>query len=227
MTDEQIPGQLSLFAPDALFEEPAEARPSEPPPEDLPEAEGEAARPQAAPRLQYVVFDVETQKSFDEVGGRSHKHKLGISVAVTYNSRTDAYTSYREHELEALVAELRDTDLVVGFNHIGFDYPVLQAYTDFDLYTLPSLDIMLSLEHSLGYRIALDKVASATLGVGKSGHGLQAIEWFRDGEWDKLIKYCRQDVKVTKEIYEFGRDNGFLYIPAAGDRRKVDVKLDG
>src|SRR5688572_10134095 len=66
---------------------------------------------------------------------------------------------------------------------------------------------MKEIEHKLGFRIKLDDVAHGSLGVGKSGNGLQAIEFFRRGEIDKLREYCLQDVKVTKEVYEFGLSN--------------------
>lgn len=220
MPIEENPAQLSLFAPEEFLDDPGEHAGTAPPAVVDAAAGGRSHK-------HFVAFDVETKKTFEEVGGRANMHKLEISVAVSYNSKTDSYTTYREHELGGLVEELKDTELVVGYNVIGFDYPVLQEYTDFDLYQLPTMDVMLSLEHSLGYRVGLDKVASATLGLGKSGHGLQAIDWFRNGQWDLLIKYCRQDVKVTKDVYEFGRDNACLYIPAAGSRRKIDVKIDG
>lgn len=224
MADDMDPAQLSLFAPDALLDDPPETR-SGPP--QTSEAEATGAVGTKTEHKDFVAFDLETKNTFAEVGGRANMHKLEVSVGVAYNSRTDTYTTYRENELEGLVEELKQTELVVGYNVVGFDYPVLQSYTEFDLYQLPTMDVMLSLEHSLGYRIGLDKVAAATLGTGKSGHGLQAIDWYRNGQWDLLIKYCRQDVKVTKDVYEFGRDNGFLYIPKAGDRRRIDVRIDG
>lgn len=223
MADEQTPGQLSLFSPEELLDDPPPSKPAAPAP--TVSAASEATAPRT--HKHYVAFDVETKHSFDEVGGRANMEKLEISVAVSYNSRTDSYNTYREDDLAGLVEEMKEAEVVVGYNNIGFDFPVLQVYTDYDLYQLPTLDVMLALEHSLGYRIGLDKVAAATLGTGKSGHGLQAIDWYREGQWDLLIKYCRQDVKVTKDVYEFGRDNGFLYIPAAGSRRKVEVKIDG
>lgn len=221
MVENSTDGQLNLFDPDQWIDEPVPKKSTGQPEERAATDEG----PQASPHRHFIAFDVETKKSFEEVGGRNHMEKLEISVAVTYNSKTDEYTTYREHQLEDMVEELKTAEVVVGFNIIGFDYPVLQPYTQFDLYQLPTMDMMLGLEHELGYRIGLDKVASATLGLGKSGHGLQAIDWYREGQWDLLIKYCRQDVKVTKDIFEFARDNGFLYIPAAGSRRKVEVRI--
>ncbi len=234
MADDEIQGQLSLFSPEQFLEEPEEAVAPEPSPADgPPAASGSQAGPAAADpgtgsgsaRRRYVVFDLETKNTFEDVGGRANMHKLEVSVGVAYNSGTDTYTVYREDELGKMVEELRSAEVVVGYNIVGFDYPVLQRYTEFDLYQLPTIDLMLGIEHTLGYRIGLDKVAAATLGTGKSGHGLQAIEWFKNGQWELLIKYCKQDVKVTRDLYEFGLDNGFVYVPAAGDRKPVEVRF--
>jgi len=43
-----------------------------------------------------VFFDLETQHSFQEVGGRHNLHRLGLSVAVTYNSGDSAFHHYTE-----------------------------------------------------------------------------------------------------------------------------------
>lgn len=225
MANENIEGQLSLFSAGDLVEDEPTSR-SRPPVKDEAEAEapGDA---QGTPRKHYVCFDLETKNTFDEVGGRANMHKLEVSVGVAYDSRSDSYLTYREDELPEMVALMEKAEVVTGYNIVGFDYPVLQKYTEVDLYSLPTFDIMLGIEHSLGYRIGLDKVAAATLGVGKSGHGLQAIEWYRNGQWDLLIKYCRQDVKVTKEVYEFGLENQHVFIPAAGSRRQIDIRFDG
>lgn len=159
----------------------------------------------------YVVFDVETQRSFDEVGGRKNIRDLGISVAVAYVAAEDAYRVYREAELDGLVDLLRSVSLVVGFNIIAFDYQVLSSYTDFHLSKLPTRDLLADIYKQLGFRLKLDDVAMSTLNTPKSADGLQAIQWYRDGKWDELIEYCKQDVKVTRDLFEFGRQHGFVY----------------
>ncbi|HHV55708.1 MAG TPA: helicase [Firmicutes bacterium] len=159
-----------------------------------------------------MVFDVETQRAFDEVGGRAHIERLGLSVAVLYSTRTREFHAYREQEVEALLAALRRADLVVGFNTISFDYRVLRPYAGQDLAAvLPTLDILQEVQRELGFRLSLDHLARETLGVGKSGDGLQAIRWFREGRWDDLVAYCRQDVEVTWNLFRHGWREGVLY----------------
>jgi DEAD/DEAH box helicase domain-containing protein len=112
--------------------------------------------------------------------------------------------------MEALVGHLQQLDLVVGFNITRFDYQVLKGYTEFPLHSLPTLDMLQKVHCRLGYRLSLDHLASATLGVKKSGNGMQALRWWAEGQIRKIIAYCRQDVILTRDLYLFGRDNGHL-----------------
>jgi DEAD/DEAH box helicase domain-containing protein len=170
-----------------------------------------------------VCFDVETQNSFDDVGGRKNFSKLRLSVVVLYDELLQEYFVYDEKEASQLVDHLFSASLVVGYNLLGFDYEVLQPYTERELKKLPTLDLMHELAKSLGFRVKLDSVVNATLGARKTGHGLQAIEWFRAGEMKKLTEYCREDVRLTYELYRFGVTNGFVHIDSRGTRQRVLV----
>ena len=157
-----------------------------------------------------VFFDLETQRSFQEVGGRHNIPRLGLSVAVTYSTADGQYHYYTEENVADLIEELKAADLVVGFNLLRFDYEVLRAYTDYPLRHLPTLDIMDDLYRRLGFRLSLDALAGATLGAAKSADGLQAIRWWRQGRMEELFEYCRRDVEVTRQLYEFGRKNKYV-----------------
>ncbi len=186
------------------------------------EGQSSDPRPEEASR-HLVCFDVETQNSFDDVGGRANLDKLRISVAVLYDEPLDQYFVYNEAEASQLVDHLFTADRVVGYNLLGFDYAVLQPYTKKNLGTLPTLDLMRELEKKLGFRVKLDSVVHATLGARKSGQGLQAIEWFRAGEIEKLTSYCRDDVKLTYELFKFGATQGYVSIDTRGTRQRVLV----
>lgn len=175
-----------------------------------------------------IVLDLETQRTFDEVGGRKVENLL-ISVVGIYRYDIDAYECYLENELHHLENLLIDCDLTIGFNHRKFDFPVLQPYVKMDTTKLPMLDLMEDLANHIGHRVSLDSVAQATLNIGKTGHGLDAIEYFKKGEWEKLKSYCLNDVKITKEVYEYGRKNGHVYYMARDGmtKRKVNVDWEG
>jgi hypothetical protein len=179
-----------------------------------------------------VYFDLETQRSFGDVGGSAHKDKMGISVAVTYSTTRGGYRIYGEHDINELVDELVRADLVVGWNHVEFDYPVLQGYTIYDLPAQTvNLDMMLALQETLGFRMKLDAAASASLGTGKSADGLDALKWWQEhkktGSLEPLMKiaeYCAFDVKVTKCVHEYALANGHIkYHDRGGQLQEVAV----
>lgn len=172
-----------------------------------------------------VVFDLETQRSFDEVGGRSQMHRLGVSVGVAYRYDSDEFLVFTEDRISELIELLLGADLVVGYNIKGFDYEVLRGYTDEDLQSLPTFDLMYDLEDRLGFRPKLESVAVATLGGGKSADGLQALAWWREGEIDKIAEYCKEDVKVTRDLYDFGKRNRCVLVSRFGGKpRQVAVE---
>jgi DEAD/DEAH box helicase domain-containing protein len=159
-----------------------------------------------------VYFDLETQKSAEEVGGWNNIRDMRMSIGVTYSTARGGYLIYGEAQVNELIEELRRADLVVGFNHERFDYEVLTGHNPFfDPQQVPTLDLMLDLKKELSHRISLDAVANATLGVEKTAEGLQAIKWFREGKLMEIAEYCCFDVKITKMVHEYGAAHGQLY----------------
>ena len=172
-----------------------------------------------------VYFDLETQRTANDAGGWSKKSEMGMSLGVTYSTKLGEYRIYSESRVNELVDQLIRADLVVGFNVINFDYAVLMAYTAYDLpHLCPTLDMLVEIEKKLGHRLGLDAVASASLGVGKTGDGLDAIRWWREGKLLEIAEYCCFDVKCTKLVHEFGLTNKRLfYDDRFQQRRSVDV----
>jgi DEAD/DEAH box helicase domain-containing protein len=172
-----------------------------------------------------IVFDLETQNLFEDVGGRTNIAALRVSCAVTWSSVRNDFNIYWEKDVPGLIEELKSAGRVVGFNLKGFDYEVLRPYAPSErLQFLPTLDIMDDLFHTLSFRLSLDAVARATLGDTKSASGVQAVEWWRAGKLDLLAEYCKVDVDVTRRIYDYGCENGFVqYFSRLGSRQKVKV----
>jgi DEAD/DEAH box helicase domain-containing protein len=135
---------------------------------------------------------------------------MGVSCAVLYDSRSGQFHDYSQDRIDMLCGHLSELDRVVGFNLIRFDYRVLAGLSDFDFYSLPTVDILAKVHEVLGYRLSLDHLAQNTLGVQKTADGLMALQWWQQGEMGKIIEYCTQDVRVTRDLYRFGRDNRFL-----------------
>lgn len=161
----------------------------------------------AAVMKNIVYFDLETQKSAEEVGGWNNIRDMRMSVGVTYSTARGDYRIYGEKEVNELIKELMRADLVVGFNNLRFDYEVLHGYTVMDLKQIPTLDMLVDLQKALQHRLSLDSVAHASLGVEKTAEGLQAIKWFREGKMMEIAEYCCYDVKITKLVHEYGASN--------------------
>ena len=179
-----------------------------------------------------LVFDLETKRSADEVGGWSNVMDMGMSVGVIWDSTDKSHHVYLEHQVPALIAHLRRGDLIVGFNHVEFDLRVLAGHQPtqesrhqlyLDLRGLNHLDILTELKKSLGHRLKLESVAKPTLGVGKSADGLQALQWYKEGRLDLIIEYCKQDVEVTHRVFEYAQqhEGKLLYESRAGIKEAV------
>jgi DEAD/DEAH box helicase domain-containing protein len=172
----------------------------------------------------YGVFDVETRRSAQDVGGWHKADRMGISVAVLYDGKEDKFFSFEEHEIDKLVEHLFSLELVIGFNNKRFDNMVLSAYTSRKLSQLPSLDILEEITGQLGYRLSLDRLAEHTLGVKKTGDGLQALKWFEQGRLDVLKQYCQKDVEITRDIFLYGlRQHHLLFRNKAGKVVRLPV----
>lgn len=149
-----------------------------------------------------IVFDIETKNIFQDVG-KNDPALLDISIVGIHDSETDTYTSYLEEELSRLWPIIEHADMLIGFNSDHFDIPLLNKYYPGDLARIKSIDIMKAVKDALGRRLSLGNIASATLGVAKSADGLQAYTWWKEGKIDLIRKYCLDDVRITKELYEY------------------------
>lgn len=175
--------------------------------------------------MRVIIFDIETQNTFDEVGS-SDPADLDISCVVVYDSQDDEYKSFLHDDMDGLWEILESADLLIGYNSLHFDLPLLNKYYLGDLYSIPHLDLLKEIQGSIGRRIKLDDVASATLGTKKSADGLQAVLWWKQGNIDDIVKYCIQDVKVTKGVYDFAKDNGFLLYPVGTNKERIPLPVD-
>lgn len=171
----------------------------------------------------YLVLDLETKRSFEEVGGTENREKLGVSVVGVYDYAEDRFLTFREEAFDDLATRLRAAEKIIGFNLIGFDWPVLAAELGAWVTELPTLDLMIEAQKALGRRISLDSLAQATLGTSKLGSGLDALEYYRAGDWERLERYCLEDVKLTRDLYEFARKNGQLYFQKGPRRAPVPM----
>jgi DEAD/DEAH box helicase domain-containing protein len=175
--------------------------------------------------MDIVYFDLETQRTANDVGGWDKKHEMGMSIGVTYSTADGKYEIFPESRVQDLISRLRRADLVVGYNILRFDYEVLMAYTILSLPDqLRTLDLLVDIEKSIGHRLKLEDVAQGTLGVGKVAEGLDAIRWWREGKMMEIAEYCCFDVKVTKLVHEYGAAHKELFFSDRfGRKQRIEM----
>ncbi|PQP35224.1 DEAD/DEAH box helicase [Desulfobacteraceae bacterium SEEP-SAG9] len=181
----------------------------------------------AAPpiNIQYGVLDIETQRSAQEVGGWHRADRMGISCAVLYDSQQDIFFEFLEDQVPLLIEHLKSLNLIVGFNIQRFDYQVLTGYTDVDFRKFPTLDILAEVYKHLGYRLSLAHLSEVTLHAQKSGDGLQALQWWKEGRIREIVDYCKVDVTITRDLYLYGKKYGYLLFKnRSGNTVRVPVK---
>ncbi len=172
-----------------------------------------------------IVLDLETKKSFAEIN-RDKLHHLLISVVGIYDSYDDAYHCYEEKEFGLLEERLKACDVLVGFNIIEFDMKVLSPYLLMDTSHIKVLDLMTEFQKVKGHRVSLQSLAQATLNDSKSGTGYDAIQLYRDGRMDELKKYCLDDVRITKNVMDYGLEHKKVLYFSNRDFMNHEVELD-
>ena len=202
-----LPAQAAELVEPELFEPEASARPA----------------PEPAP----LIFDVETQRSAEEVGGWGNTHLMRLALAVVYDTGSGEFETYTEERADALVERLFKAPAVVGFNVRRFDYSVLRAYSARKFEDLPTFDLLEDVHRKLGYRLSLDHLAAQTLGRGKTGDGLQSLVWWKEGRLDLIEAYCRKDVELVRDLLAFAaRERHVIFQRKDGERVRLPVEWD-
>ncbi len=171
--------------------------------------------------MRRITFDIETEGDFRSNGDMSG---LEVTVVGVHDSTTGTLTGFYKEELHKLWPVFESADIIVGYNSDHFDIPILNKYYAGDLTKIKSVDLLKEIKNVLGRRLKLDNIAEATLGRNKTGHGLDAVTWWKQGLKEKVRDYCLEDVRITDELYEYARKHGSLkYKDYEGIR---EIKLD-
>lgn len=173
--------------------------------------------------MREITFDIETSNVLPSLA-RQDVTRLDLAVVAIHDSETGEFSSYSQEELPKLWPIIEKADTLIGYNSDSFDIPLLNKYYPGDLARIRSIDLMIEVQKVLGRRLRLQALAEATLKVGKSGNGLESVRWWQEGLYDKVREYCIQDVKITRDLYDYALANGALKYKDLKDLR--DVKLD-
>lgn len=172
--------------------------------------------------MRRITLDIETVSAVS----RFDVSAMELSLIGIHDSETDSYDSFTQEELPRLWPIIEKADVLVGYNSDHFDIPILDKYYAGDLTKIRSIDLLVEIKNSLGRRLKLDSVASATLGTKKSGSGLDAVKWWNEGKIEKVRKYCLDDVRITKEVYEYAAEHKHLKYDDFGEKKQVPIDTD-
>ena len=173
--------------------------------------------------MRVITLDIESI-SDSMVRGHIDVNEQELTVVAIHDSETGKCSSYFREELPKLWPILEHTDMLIGFNSDAFDIPLLNRYYPGNISPIRSLDLLTEVQKVLGRRIRLQSLAEATLGKGKKGDGLKAGQWWKEGKRDKVAEYCIEDVRLTRELYEYALQHNALKYKDLRDIR--EIKLD-
>ena len=182
--------------------------------------------PKISKEQRILYFDLETQKSAEDVGGWDYAKLMGLAVGVVWDSLEGEFFGYEEHEATQLVKKLKTADLVIGFNVIKFDYEVLKPYArkaGVTLKEINTFDMLDYIKDKLNHRLSLNHLAENTLNTKKSADVLVSLQWYKEGEIEKIVDYCKQDVKVTRDLFLYGESNDHVKYKKRGIVKNLTV----
>jgi hypothetical protein len=179
-----------------------------------------------------VVFDCETDCTFASAAGFDRADQMKsmqvtvvcaevLEAAVVDASSTTAdapepsvepqrITCWRDDNdaeggpLEALFAAFDRASLIVAYNGIGFDMPVMRKYygsAERHMSHLQKLhDPFDRIRSNTGLWVGLDAVLSRNGLPTKTGSGVDAVRLWEEGRRDELVRYCANDVTALTRL---------------------------
>jgi hypothetical protein len=164
-----------------------------------------------------IIYDLEIENPIPPADGKlikgikyakgwEYPATMGIACICAYDYTADKYRVFGEYELEDFQALIKIHDKVCGFNNIGFDDKVL-ATADITIPTAKSYDILSEIYHSLGSRqkgCKLENVVKANFPNAqlKTEDATKVPFLWQQGYHAKVIDYCLNDVRMTKQILD-------------------------
>lgn len=151
-------------------------------------------------------------------GGWTDYANMGISVIGAYDYAEDRYRVFLKDNFDEFAQLAAERGIVGGFNNTAFDDYVLEA-NGISLAAVQRYDLLKELWAANGNRFApsrLDAVCERNFGTKKTGNGtLAPIEWQR-GNYGKVIDYCMNDVRMTKQLMDAAFAGASIISPKDG-----------
>ena len=170
------------------------------------------------------IIDIQTRKTYEDVGGKKGTYQMGISYAALLNHDTDEITVYTEQDINMLINNIFSSRLVVGLSLKKFIYQVLSGYGNSDFENIRSLDVLDYLRKKIIRRPSIEELLSGTLDINRSIDNMKIARLFKEGKSDEVRQITIQNVKDLNSIYTFGKQRGHVFInDDTGQRWKISV----
>jgi DNA polymerase III epsilon subunit-like protein len=144
---------------------------------------------------------------------------MGVSVIGCYDYRDDRYRVFLKDNFDEFRDLVHGSPVVIGFNNAKFDNAVLKACGIVDIWEEKTYDILQEIWAANGGRFSpsgLDAVCQVNFGTSKTGNGaLAPVDWQR-GNYGKVIDYCMNDARMTKQIMDLVLSGASVISPKDG-----------
>jgi DEAD/DEAH box helicase domain-containing protein len=165
--------------------------------------------------MRVITWDTEIRDSPEGQWEAARRGSCGCSCIVLYDTFTAREYVYDESLLESAVSHLNAADLLIGFNSLEWDTPLVQTLSARDV--LPEqYDILNEIWKALGTRVKgykLDDLCKRMELGEKLNNGAGAIELYRQGRFNELWEYCAQDVQLTRKLANYINETGGVLTP--------------
>ena len=164
-----------------------------------------------------ATFDCETRRLASDL---QHGWKAlldgegGISALVVWVSSPGRPYIYDDNTLEDAASTLENADVVLSFNGVTFDVPLIEGHYSRKLKLKCHLDLYQAIKEAVALQggprkgYTLEECARRTLGRGKSGVGSNAPTLSEQGRHAELFQYCLDDVLLTRDLFKFAQTEG-------------------
>ena len=196
-----------------------------------------------------LALDIETANFSHEIGGWHNTHMFEPSVVATWDGKDGTIYCNKSLDVDDTVKALHPRTLgedlaehiekggqIIGHNIKSFDLPVLRdaldCWTAGDI--MSKTDEVIDTKHlvrkaALAYGsvdTSLSMLVKHTLDNNKLMNGEDAPTAWRAGDYDGVAKYCLSDAKLTYDLYQFGKSEGYISSRnvETGDIIEIEVK---
>jgi DEAD/DEAH box helicase domain-containing protein len=187
------------------------------------------AKPQKEVGMNSLTLDLETRCLAQDLPGSWDALKRGeggASAAVVWHSPSGRPYLFDDHDVVDIAEFLENTEVILSFNGVEFDIPVIEGLLGRSLDITHHIDIYQlcyqAMVPNLRRGFKLGELAERTIGRGKTGDGAHAPKLANEGRFGQLFNYCLEDVILTRDLATFIQNNGGV-IDTTGELLPLDL----